>query len=268
MPTEMPSLGAVSLSELSLALHICSFCGVSADSALNFHAQNQTVLYSMAMVKLSHSISFGQKLGLTRSEAGTLAKLRTPEKIQDYVSSIPINHEKGGDTCLSVVETLRQRRAHCIEGALVAACSFWLNGKPPLLMDFQAMRDDDHVVALFRHRGYWGAISKSNHVWLRWRDPIYRNLRELALSYFHEYVTGSRKTLWNYSVAFDLRRFDPKMWITNKESCWDIASALDDTRHYALISSAQAKRLRPRDSMEIRADKLVEYNAFGKKKVA
>ncbi len=86
---------------------------------------------------------------------------------------------------LSVAEALRQNRAHCIEGAFVAACALWLNGEPPLLMDFQARGDDDHVVALFRHDKCWGAISKSNHVWLRWRDRDLPLLRELAMSYFH-----------------------------------------------------------------------------------
>ncbi|HEV3410188.1 MAG TPA: hypothetical protein VG095_07830, partial [Chthoniobacterales bacterium] len=128
------------------------------------------------------------KLGLSRQHATTLARLRTPQKIQDFVSELPTNFEPEGDTCLSVAEVLRQRRAHCIEGAFVAACALWMNGEPPLLMDFQATLDDDHVIALFKRGGCWGAISKSNHIWLRWRDPVYRTPRELAMSYFHEYV--------------------------------------------------------------------------------
>ena len=131
-------------------------------------------------------ISFGQKLGLSREEAATLARLRTPEKIQDYICSLKINKELKGDTCLSVREVLRHQHAHCIEGAFVAAAALWMHGQPPLLMDMKAKGDDDHVVTLFRHRGYWGAISKSNHVWLRWRDPGYRSLREMTVSYFHE----------------------------------------------------------------------------------
>jgi hypothetical protein len=192
-------------------------------------------------------------------------RLKTPERIQDYVNAIPINFEPDGDTCLPVAEVLRQQRAHCIESAFVAACALWLHGQPPLLMDLKAEGDEDHVVALFRHGECWGAVSKSNHVWLRWRDPIYRNLRELALSYFHEYVSRQSKTLWSYSVPFDLRRFDPKIWISGKEDCWEIAWRLDNTRHYPLITRSQAKHLRRRDPIEIRAGKLLDFTTRDKK---
>jgi hypothetical protein len=208
---------------------------------------------------MDKNISFGQKLGLSRSHASLLARLNTPEKIQDYITGLANNEEKGGDTCLSVREVLRQRQAHCIEGAFVAACALWIGGRPPLLMDMKASGDDDHVVALFRHRGHWGAISKSNHIWLRWRDPIYRSLRELSMSYFHEYTTKKRKTLRSYSVSFDLRRLDPALWVTHPGPCWDVALALDGSRHYDLVTPAQARRLRLRDKMEICADRILEY---------
>lgn len=207
-------------------------------------------------------IAFGLKLGLSRDHAATLARLRTPEKIQDYVTALPTNFEPDGDTCWSVAETLRRGKAHCIEGAFVAACAMWIAGAPPLLMDFQAGNgDDDHVVTLFRRGGYWGAISKSNHVWLRWRDPIYRNLRELAISYFHEYVLGPKKTLRRYSRAFDLRRVDPRLWVSNGADCWEVAGTLDDIRHFPLVTPTQARRLRRRDAMEVRAGQMTEYTA-------
>jgi hypothetical protein len=206
-------------------------------------------------------IARGLKLGLSPAHAAALARLRTPELIQDFVSAIPINFEPDGDSCLSVAEVLRQRRAHCIEGAFVAACALWINGGRPLLMDFQAMGDDDHVITVFRRGRHWGAISKSNHIWLRWRDPIYRTPRELALSYFHEYVRGSQKTLWKYSRPFDLRRLAPKMWVTNLEDCWDVAEALDLSPHYPLVTRAQARRLRRRDKLEIQAGQFLEYAA-------
>jgi len=206
-------------------------------------------------------IARGLKLGLSPAHAAALARLRTPELIQDFVSAIPINFEPEGDSCLSVAEVLRQRRAHCIEGAFVAACALWLNGQRPLLMDFQAMGDDDHVITVFRRGRHWGAISKSNHIWLRWRDPIYRSPREVALSYFHEYVRGSQKTLWKYSRPFDLRFLDPKLWVTNTEDCWDVAEALDLSPHYPLVTRAQARRLRKRDKLEIRAGQFLEYPA-------
>jgi hypothetical protein len=204
-------------------------------------------------------IAFGQTLGLARQQASLLARLNTPEKIQDFITALPINTEDGGDTCLSVAGVLNQKRAHCIEAAFVAAASLWMQGRLPLLMDLKASGDDDHVIALFRRRGCWGAISKSNHVWLRWRDPVYRSLRELAISYFHEYTADERKTLRSYSVSFDLRKQDPALWVSNSEHCWEIAAALDSIRHYSLLTPAQARNLRPRDSMEQAADKLLEF---------
>src|SRR5689334_15347185 len=129
-----------------------------------------------------------EDLGLTPREHATLRKLDTPQKIQAFLNDIPCNHEIGGETVLSVREVLRQRRAHCIEGAMVACAALWVNGHPPLVMHLDCdLSDYPHVIALFRRGGAWGAISKTNGTPLRYRDPIYRSLRELALSYFHEY---------------------------------------------------------------------------------
>ena len=205
-------------------------------------------------------ITSPQKTGLTRAEISFLSKLKTPEKIQDYIIGLKSNKERRGDTCLSVREVLKQQHAHCIEGAFVAAAALWMNGQPPLLMDMKAKGDDDHVVTLFRYRGHWGAISKSNHVWLRWRDPVYRTLLELAMSYLHEYTSkNNRISLRSYSRPFDLRRQDPALWVTNADSCWDVAWYLDQSRHYPLVSAHQARRLRPHDKIEILAGKLVDY---------
>ncbi len=204
-------------------------------------------------------VAFGKKIGLSAVDAITLAKLSTPQKIQDFVNALDINREKKGDTCLSAAATLRAGHAHCIEGAFVAAAALWMAGAPPLLMDMQAKGDDDHVVTLFRAHGCWGAISKSNHVWLRWRDPIYRTLRELVMSYFHEYVTHNSKTLHAYSASFDLRRFNPAMWVTNRDDCWDIASALDECRHYQLVTPAQCRGLKLRDAFEVKLGKITEH---------
>jgi hypothetical protein len=220
---------------------------------------------SRSMAGMNRAVALGLKLGLSRNHAAILSRLRTPEIIQDYITALPANFERHGDTCLSVAETLRQKHAHCIEGAFVAACALWMRDEPPLVMDMQANGDDDHVIVLFRHGRCWGAISKSNHIWLRWRDPIYRNLRELAMSYFHEYVWDRQKTLRRYSRPIDLRRFDPKLWVTNTEDCWDVAAALDSVRHYPLLSAAQARHLRARDPMEIRAGKMLEYAAPNRK---
>ena len=137
-------------------------------------------------------------LGLSRGEFAVLRRLDSPERIQAFLYGLKQNFEPGGDTCNSVRVVLRTKRAHCIEGAMLAACALWVHGEPPLLLDLQAVHDFDHVVALFRRRGRWGAISKTNGVGLRWRDPIYRSLRELAMSYFHEY-TDRKSTRLNSS---------------------------------------------------------------------
>lgn len=199
------------------------------------------------------------ELGLTAEEGRVLRNLRTPQRIQQFIVGLDANFEEQGDTLRSVRDALRHGQAHCIEAAFVAACALWLTGDPPLIMDLTAHKDADHVVALFKRGGCWGAISKSNHVWLRWRDPVYRSPRELAMSYFHEYTSRHRKSLRTYSRPFDLRRFPAKMWVTNAEDCWDVGAALDDARHYPLITPAQARALTPRDATELRADDLVQY---------
>ena len=208
-------------------------------------------------------VSFGTGIGLSEDDASTLARLTTPHEIQDFVSALGMNAEKNGDTCMSVAQTLKHGYAHCIESAFVAAAALWMGGAAPLLMDMQAKNDHDHVIALFRSHGCWGAISKSNHVWLRWRDPVYRSLRELAMSYFHEYANERNKTLRTYSVSFDLRRFPNEQWITGENSCWDIGYALDQSRHYNLLTPAQSRALKSRDKIEMRANKLLEYTGSG-----
>lgn len=126
--------------------------------------------------------------GLTKHEETLLRKLKTPALIQDYLDRLPINFESEGDTHYSPRVVLRKKTAHCIEGALLAATALWLQGKAPLLLDLKTKQhDDEHVVALFKDGTYWGAISKTNHGVLRYRDPIYKTVRELALSYYHEY---------------------------------------------------------------------------------
>ena len=206
-------------------------------------------------------IALGVRLGLRRREAAILARLRTPERIQDFVSALPTNFESNGDTCLSVAGALRAGHAHCLEGAFVAACALWLAGVPPLLVEMQAKGDDDHVVALFRHGRNWGAISKTNHVWLRYRDPIYRSLRELMMSYFHEYTRGPKKTLRSHSRIVDMRTLDPALWVSNSGDCWQAANALSAARRHPIVTVAQARRLKSRDEMEMRANALLQHRA-------
>ena len=206
-------------------------------------------------------------LALTTEEGRILRRLSTPWHIQQFVIGLGANFEEQGDTLRSVRGVLRHRRAHCIEAAFLAACALWLHGDPPLLMDLVANKgDSDHVVAVFRRNGCWGAISKSNHVWLRWRDPIYRSLRELAMSYLHEYTLKRRITLRTYSDAVDLRQFDIEHWVTNEDDCWDVGAALDDAPHHRLITPSQARNLKPRDDTEMRADDLVQYESADRKR--
>ena len=190
-----------------------------------------------------------------------LRALRTPEDIQQFVIGLHANFEEEGDTLRSVRGVLRHRKAHCIEAAFTAACALWLQGLPPLLLDLTANGDSDHVIAVFKRGGGWGAISKSNHVWLRWRDPVYRSPRELVMSYFHEYTNKQRKSLRTYSLPVDLRRFPTDMWVTNGEDCWEVGAALCDVKHFRILTPAQARRLLPRDETELRADDLVQYES-------
>ena len=209
----------------------------------------------------SRRLARREDLGLTLREYAMLKRLDTPERIQAFLNGIPCNHEIGGETVLSVREVLRQRRAHCIEGAMVAAAALWVNGMRPLLLHLDChISDYPHVIAVFRRHGAWGAISKTNGAPLRYRDPIYRSLRELALSYFHEYFNRrGHKTLRSYSVAFDMRRIDPTRWVTAKKNCWEAHDRLVALRHFPLISRRQERLLSKLDPFARRASKIVQY---------
>ena len=199
-------------------------------------------------------------LGLTASEFAVLERLDTPARVQDFVYGLTQNFEVRGETCLTVREVLRERRAHCIEGAMLAACAFWVHGEPPLLLDMRAVNDFDHVVALYRRHGRWGAISKTNGVFLRSRDPVYRDLRELAMSYFHEYANRrSHKTLREYSLPYDLRRLDPRIWVSGEKGAWKVAAALDEVRHFRLVPGRHLRLVSRRDPFERRASELSQY---------
>ena len=201
-----------------------------------------------------------EDLGLTPAEFAVLRRLDTPRKIQQFVYGLKQNFELDGETCLTVREVLRTRRAHCIEGAMLAACAMWVHGEPPLLLDMRAVRDFDHVVALYRRRGHWGAISKTNGIFLRSRDPVYRDLRELAMSYFPEYCNRSNhKTLREYSVPYDLRRVDPSVWVSGEKGAWLVAEELDRLRHFKLMNGHHLKQIGPRDAFERLAGALAQY---------
>jgi len=198
--------------------------------------------------------------GFTKKELSLLHGLGTPPKIQDFLNKLPFNFEKKGETLRSPLLTLRYRSAHCFEGALLGAYVLSRHGRAPLIMYLSATDDDyDHVVALFKERSLWGAISKTNHAVLRYREPIYRTLRELAMSYFHEYfLDNGKKTLRRYSAALNLNRFGER-WVTDEQDLWYIDRALDKTRHFQFAPVAAIKGLRRADAIERRAGKIKEW---------
>ena len=173
----------------------------------------------------------------TAKELAIFRKLSTPEKIQRFLDDLPYNKERSGPTCLSPRRVLRENTAHCMEAALFGAAALRMNGFPPLLFDLEAVRDDDHVLAIFQIRGCWGAIAKSNYSGLRYREPVYRTLRELAMSYFEHYFNLRReKTLRNYSRPVSLVKFDRIHWMTTEEDVWTIPEYLTTISHTPLLS--------------------------------
>lgn len=210
-------------------------------------------------VQLPALIRLAERRGLSRAHAKTLAKLRTPRAIQDYLCKLPQNFEPKGDTVRSVSAALDANCAHCIEGAMIAAFALWLQGHPPLLLDFCAHQDMDHVIAPFKVRGKWGAISKTNYTCLRWRDPVYKSVRELAMSYFHEYAKGPRKTLRSYSVPYDLRKLKDNGWINGEGNRWEVSIRITEIRHTQIVGDREARALRPRDPVELASDKLTSF---------
>jgi hypothetical protein len=183
--------------------------------------------------------------GFSRDELAQLRHLKTPERIQFFLDSeVGYNQELHGPTCRSPRSVLRDRLAHCLEGALFAAAALRVHGSPPLLLDLEAVRDDDHVLAIFRQHGHWGAIAKSNYSGLRFREPVYRTLRELAISYFeHYYNVAGEKTLRTYSRPVNLARFDRIGWMTAAGDVWEIAHYLTGIRHTPLLKPHLTRRL-------------------------
>lgn len=185
-------------------------------------------------------------LSWTPGEKRILRTLKTPERVQQFLDDLPYNLEPNGDSCFSPRLTLRHATAHCLEGALLAAAALEEHGFPPLLLDLESVRDDDHVIALYRSGGYWGAIGKSNYAGLRYRSPVYSTLRELALSYFeHYYNPQGEKTLRAYGGPVRLTRFNSRGWKTDEEPVWYIPEYLCEIRHTSLWpKSLGARRLR------------------------
>jgi len=189
--------------------------------------------------------------GFTPQELRSLRRLKDPHGIQRFLYDLPY-HLK--DTAWSPRRVLQEKTAHCFEGAIFAAAALRVNGYPPLILDFEATRDTDHVLAVFQIGGCWGAIAKSNFTGLRYREPVYRSLRELALSYFEEYFNlAGERTLRRYSAAVNLKRFDQLNWMTTEKPIWFVAEYLTKVHHYPLISNSQIRRLHRVDQRSLRA---------------
>jgi hypothetical protein len=172
----------------------------------------------------------------TSAQLAVFRRLGTFEKIQRYLDDLPYDKEPGGPRCRSPRLVLRDRTAHCMEGALFGAAALRMLGHPPLLLDLEAVRDDDHVLAIFRTHQCWGAVAKSNYAGLRFREPVYRTLRELVMSYFEHYYNLRReKTLRSYSRPVNLERFDAIEWMTAEQDPWAIPEYLCTIRHSAIL---------------------------------
>lgn len=202
---------------------------------------------------------FSDSAMFSKKEMEIYKKLNSPKKIQDFLNSLKINFEENGDTCFSPRMVLKNRKAHCVEGALFAAVVLRFNGFEPLIVDLESTRKDfDHVIAVFRKNGRWGSIGKTNHAVLRYREPIYLSVRELVMSFFHEYfIDDGKKTLRRYALV-DLSRFDKFNWMTSDEEVWFIPEFLAKVKHIEILTLAQVRCLRLADEIEIEAGKLVE----------
>jgi len=189
-----------------------------------------------------------------------LKRARTPEKIQDYLNSIPINFEENlRDTAKSPLMVMRTGSAHCLEGAILGAYLLSLHGHRALLVHLETSRDWNHIIAPFKIGGRWGALSKTNHIALRYRDPVYLNIRELVMSYFHEYFThDGRKTLRRYSRLLDIDLTFEQGWATEIGDLWGIDEELENIRHYDIAPRGALKNLRNADGLERKLGKIPE----------
>jgi hypothetical protein len=195
------------------------------------------------------------KTSWTKEEQKILKKLSTPAKIQDFLNTLEFRIAGANETCLSPRSVLKHRQTQCMEGAMFAAAALRFHGHKPLIVDLVATEHDaDHVIAVFQIDGCWGAISKTNHGVLRYREPVYASIRELAMSYFHEYFLQSnrKKTLRSFSKPINLSRFDHLNWETNEEANWFIPNYLTAISHTQILTKKQIANLRLADEIEVR----------------
>lgn len=187
----------------------------------------------------------------TPAELRKLRSLKNPYGIQRFLDDMPYHL---ADSSFSPRLVLRENTSHCFEGAMLAAAALRANGYPALVLDLEAEHDTDHVIAIYKERGHWGAIAKSNYTGCRYREPVYRTLRELALSYFEVYFNLRReRTLRTFSRPVNLSRFDNKNWMTTDLPLWFIAEYLFTIHHTPLLKPGMAKKLHRLDDRSFRA---------------
>ncbi len=187
----------------------------------------------------------------TGTELRKLRSLKDPYGIQRFLDAQPYHL---ADTAWSPRRVLHENTSHCFEGALFGAAALRVNGYPPLIIDLEAEHDTDHVIAVYKQHGHWGSIAKSNYTGCRYREPVYRTLRELALSYFDVYFNMRReRSLRTFSNPVNLTRFDGFCWMTTAQQLWFIAEYLFTIRHFPLLKPAMAKRLHRLDDRSFRA---------------
>lgn len=176
-----------------------------------------------------------------RDEIKFLKTLNNPYKIQAFLDSIDYNPNY---ECRSPRWVMKKRSAHCFEGALFAAAALQFIGFTPLIVDMLAVNDDDHVIAVFRVDGHWGAVAKSNFTSLRFREPVYRSLRELIMSYFDFFFNvNGYKSLRSYSRPFDLTMFESRNWATTDEDLEYIGDKIESLYHYPVVTRKMIKNL-------------------------
>ncbi len=203
-------------------------------------------------MKTTRSTPTAGDSGFTPSELRTLRALKTPGGVQRFLDDLPYNLRYDARSPRKV---LHDRMASCLEGGIFAAAALRVLGFPPLIFDLEADRDTDHVIAIFKVRGHWGAVAKSNFTGCRYREPVYRNLRELALSYFNIYFNLRwERTLRRYSRPVNLARFDRLNWMTTEKSVWFIAEHLCEIPHIALLTPAMEKKLTRVDPRTVKAE--------------
>src|SRR5216117_1694737 len=190
--------------------------------------------------------------GFTPADLRTLRALKTPAGVQRFLDDLPYNLSY---TARSPKRVLHDCTASCLEGGIFAAAALRVLGFAPLIFDLEAEQDTDHVVAIFKVRGHWGAVAKSNFSGCRYREPVYRTLRELAMSYFNIYFNlRFERTLRRYSRPVNLARFDHVNWMTTDKPVWFIAEHLCEIPHMSLLTSTMEKNLTRLDPRSVRAE--------------